>query len=384
MRQVGYESGLDWQAPQAPGRGPDASTSRAHGGPVRNLDAARNLDTTGLPRAAAAIPDRPLSADGFHLPSAAGRGRGRMATRGAGRSAARPHGWHPSRWLAARTLPLLLLTAFAGLSGGLLYNMLTDGGRQSRVEQRFAGLLPDLDSITDALGLGLDQTTLSGQHFTADSDVFDALQLGKARSLLRFDSVAARERIERLPWVESASITRIFPGRVAVDITERAPFALWQSAGRHVLVDRGGRELSAADPRDYAALPRIAGEGAPAEAAQLLALVARYPLVASRLDVAERVDGRRWRLRLKGDVVLELPAEREAPALDQVTQGGNIARLIAAGGRIIDLRSPGRIAVRRPPRSAATVGSAASRQAESSTVDTRDTGAAVAHAAAGR
>lgn len=293
----------------------------------------------------------PLSADGFHLPT------GRLATR---RAAPRTGLWrrltnrHPANRGWRTALPLALITAFAALTGAFAYNVLTDGGLKSRGGP---SLLPDLDTITTALGFGLEQATLTGQRYTSDSDVFDALQLGRAHSLLRFDAVAARERVERLPWVASVSITRVFPGRVDVHITERTPFALWQQGDRHILVDRGGRELSAADPRDYASLPRLTGAGAPGEAAALLDLVGRYPLVASRLVSAERVDGRRWTLHLSGRVALELPADREALALDHVAQGNNIARLVAAGGRIIDLRSPGRIAVRQappPPRGATT------------------------------
>lgn len=308
MQQVGYELEFDWQGREAPGRGSDVSAIGA-------------LATQPAPL---------TTADGFHLPA-------RRASQQPKRLRARSR-----RRVAA--LPLALVTAFAALTGAFAYNLLTDGGRQTRAG---ASPFPDFDRVTDALGLGLEQATLTGQRFTADADVYDALRLGDARSLLRFDGVAARERIERLPWVESASITRIFPGRIDVRIIERTAFALWQTGDRHVLVDRSGRELSPVDPRDHASLPRIAGAGAPAEAASLFALIARYPLIAGRLERADRIDGRRWTLHLAGNVVLVLPADREALALDQVTQGSNIAQLVATGGRIIDLRSQGRIAVRR-------------------------------------
>ena len=40
-------------------------------------------------------------------------------------------------------------------------------------------------------------------------------------------------RIERLPWVERASIERIVPDRLEVRITERAPFAVWRLGDRN-------------------------------------------------------------------------------------------------------------------------------------------------------
>ena len=79
--------------------------------------------------------------------------------------------------------------------------------------------------------------TVSGQRFTADADIFDALDLPNVRSLLSIDSAAARERIERLPWIATATISRIFPGSLEVHVTERKPAALWIRGQREYLID---------------------------------------------------------------------------------------------------------------------------------------------------
>ena len=70
-------------------------------------------------------------------------------------------------------------------------------------------------------------------------------------------------------------------------------------------------------------LPLISGEGAAAEAEGLLALVARYPGIARRLEEAERVAERRWTLKLSRAVTLVLPADREAAVLEEITKGGS-------------------------------------------------------------
>ena len=41
--------------------------------------------------------------------------------------------------------------------------------------------------------------------------------------MLSFDSRAAQDRIERLPWVERASIERVLPDRLEVRVSERSP-----------------------------------------------------------------------------------------------------------------------------------------------------------------
>ncbi|MEI9900121.1 MAG: FtsQ-type POTRA domain-containing protein [Hyphomicrobium sp.] len=112
------------------------------------------------------------------------------------------------------------LTLFMGLSGALAFSLLTDGGKHTRT---VATLLPDMDQVSYWTGLRIEQVALSGQRFTSDSDVFGAIDLPNSGSLLTFDASAARGRIERLPWVKSASISRIYPASLEVRITSAVP-----------------------------------------------------------------------------------------------------------------------------------------------------------------
>ena len=153
------------------------------------------------------------------------------------RSAARaasPFADGPPPDAAARLGRKLGLAAFAALSGALAFSLLTDAGRQTRDAM---SLLPEADQVLFWTGLRLDQVALSGQRFTSDSDIFDALDLANARSLLSFHSTAARRRIEALPWIETASITREIPGALDIRVTERKPTALWLHEGREILID---------------------------------------------------------------------------------------------------------------------------------------------------
>lgn len=181
--------------------------------------------------------------------------------------------------------------------------------------ERRAGLLAQIDRVAERTGLGLQQITLTGHRFTADGEIFDAVDPGQARTLLTFDVKAAQSRIEQLPWVERASIERIVPDRVVVRVAERAPFAVWRLGKRHLLIDRTGRVLQAILAAAMPGLPRVAGEGAAGEAAALFALLAAHPQIARQIELAERVGERRWTLRLAGGTTIHLPADDEAAAL---------------------------------------------------------------------
>jgi cell division protein FtsQ len=198
-----------------------------------------------------------------------------------------------------------------------------------------AAALAQAERVAELAGLGLQQVTLTGQHFAADTDIYAALELDRFRTLLSFDAAAAKDRLEQLPWVESATIEREAPDGINVAIVERVPFAVWHVDNGSWLIDRAGRKLEAVAADAMPELPRVAGAGAGPEAAQLSALLARYPAIAGRVELAERVGERRWRLHMAGGGSVELPAEGEAAALVRLT------RLVESGlgnAKRVDLR----------------------------------------------
>jgi cell division protein FtsQ len=261
----------------------------------------------------------------------------------------------PRRRPASRQATLgrrLALTLFMGLSGALVFSILTDGGRQTRAVATF---LPETDAVLSWMGIRVEQVALSGQRFTSDADVFEAIDIPSTGSLVTFDAAQARERIEKLPWVSTAAISRIFPGALDVRITERQPSALWIDNGREYLVDDSGRVLSALKKGTDVKLPRLSGAGAPAEAQALLDLIVRFPRIAERFVMAERVGERRWTLHLKSGVVVHLGADREAVALAALSAPDELGKLVDTPNTIVDLRTRGRITVRAAPPPAAAI-----------------------------
>jgi cell division protein FtsQ len=241
------------------------------------------------------------------------------------------------------------MALFATLSGALAFSLLTHGGRATR---SVASLLQDAEQALVWAGLGVDQVALSGQRFTPDSDIFEAIDLPNARSLLTFDGAVARARIEELPWIETASIARVFPGSLDIRVTERKPAALWMKGERANLIDAEGRVLSGVKPGTPVNLPRVAGKGAPQQAKALLDLMMRYPSIWQRFELAERVGERRWTLHLKDRVTIQLAADREAVALAALASADKLGALLSGHDLIIDLRTQDRIAVRRDKRTA--------------------------------
>lgn len=225
------------------------------------------------------------------------------------------------------------LLVIAGLSAVLLNN-----GAADRAFDR--------DRIATFFGFGIEQVSLTGHRFTSDSDLFAALDLKSARSLASFDPDAIRRRFEQLPWVSSVEITRVWPGQLAIRVSERRPTAVWERGETAVLIDGTGRVLGPVGRDAPLALPRVAGAGANAVAAPLWTVLDRHPDIKAVVERATRVGERRWTLELTGGGRIHLPSDGEVSALARIAAEPRLKALIGSPGNIVDLRAPGRIAVR--------------------------------------
>jgi cell division protein FtsQ len=202
-----------------------------------------------------------------------------------------------------------------------------------------AAAIGQVEAGLEWANLGLQQITVAGHRYTADTDIYAALDLDNARTLLTFDARAAKARLEQLPWVAKATIERIAPDAVAVTVGERTPFAVWREGERHWLIDRQGRKLQLAPANVLPHLPRVSGDGAGSEVVALTLLLAGHPAVAPKVELAERVAGRRWTLHMVGGLGVDLPAEGAAEALGRLA---HLYELGLGGARRIDLRASNR------------------------------------------
>jgi cell division protein FtsQ len=86
----------------------------------------------------------------------------------------------------------------------------------------------------------LSSVELQGAQHVARSQVEDQFVTDRGRSLLRVPLEERRLAIEQIPWIRSASVTRVFPDRIAVALTERVPVAFVWTADGIALLDGEG------------------------------------------------------------------------------------------------------------------------------------------------
>jgi cell division protein FtsQ len=243
----------------------------------------------------------------------------------------------------------LLVIAVAGFYGGII------AGRTPAGQAFMAQTVDGFVGITAAIGLVVTNIEVEGRETTDAATVMAALAAARGTPILSVSPNRAKEQLEKLPWVRSATIERRLPGTLFVRLVERRPLAVWQHGGIQQLIDREGAVIAVEDLSRFARLPIVVGDDAAPNAASLIDTLASEPELAARVTAAVRVGGRRWNLRIDDVIDVLLPEEGAAAAWSRLAELERANALLKRDVQTVDLRLPDRLVLRinAPPASQA-------------------------------
>jgi cell division protein FtsQ len=220
------------------------------------------------------------------------------------------------------------------------------GAIKSGQANKVVDFLKDMrDAAANAVGFRIATVAIGGERHLARDEILAAAGVTPRASLLFFDVVDARARLLTNPWIAEATVQKLLPDRLAISISERAAFALWQKAGRVGVIADDGTVLEPYVAR-YADLPLVVGVGAETRAKEFLAMLDRRPELRANVRAAVLVAERRWNLRLRNGVDVRLPEFGVEQALDQLAGLEREPKLSNRDITAIDLRLADRITVR--------------------------------------
>jgi len=228
------------------------------------------------------------------------------------------------------------------LGASLIYGAYIGG----RLDQVNRSLRLAAAGVSGLVGLTVETVTLTGRKRASDAELLAALNIERGDSMLKFDTAQARARLEKIGWVSKASVHRLFPNTVLVDIKERQPFAIWQRGGRLSIIDDKGVTLGALRVEDHAYLPLVVGYGAEDEAVKLYRQIGVYPGIKSLIRAAVRVADRRWNLRLLNGITINLPEIGVPEALAQLAKLDADHGLLSRDIELVDFRIVDRVTIR--------------------------------------
>jgi cell division protein FtsQ len=212
------------------------------------------------------------------------------------------------------------------------------------------GQMPDIaQAVTARTGFAVDQVRVVGHRETSEIDVLEKLELSGWTSLIGFDVDAARDRVAQLPWVEVASVRKVYPEMLEVRIEERRAFAIWQHDNALSIVGEKGNIIVPFTGGRHAALPLVVGAGAAEQASAFIGEVARFPRLAARVKGYVLVAGRRWNLKLDNGITVKLPdsgVDAAMASLETMDSEGDLFRRDVAS---IDMRLADRVVLKMSP-----------------------------------
>ncbi len=243
-------------------------------------------------------------------------------------------------WILHRKLMLRAVAAGVVLVGGV-------AAYEGR-DMVSAGAVALYDMAQDKVansGFGISSINITGQTLTSETTILKALAIPPNILTINFDADAALARIEAIPSIQSATIRKIYPGELAVAVTEKVPMARWRIGDKTWLVDDAGSPIIA-DDGSFRTLPLVVGEGAADDATVMIQALKRYPSITEDLAALSRIGDRRWDLIFYSGLRVQLPENGVAQALAQLDGYQAQSQLLDRDVNVIDLRVPGMVSLK--------------------------------------
>ena len=276
-----------------------------------------------------------------HAHTFSDRFTGRFARAGR-RAIARLTEFDPPRGVGSLTAATIILAsvAYGAIAGGHVGNVAAEFQRTC-------------DALANRSGFRIEQVSLSGEKELSRSTILALAGINENSSLLCLDASATRRTLAGNPWIAEAAVSKLYPGRLQIDIKERSPIALWQKDGRMHVIAADGTVLEEFAGMRYTGLPLVVGEGARIKARDFLTMLARYPLIRSEVEASVLVAQRRWNMRLKGGIDIKLPDEDVEEALQTLVTLDRNKKLLSRDILTVDLRQADRVTIRLSDEAAA-------------------------------
>jgi cell division protein FtsQ len=239
----------------------------------------------------------------------------------------------PRRAGVAATVLLLLGSAGFGVVRG------------GHLEELTAALSDTRNALGNSAGFRITTVAINGRRQLSQDEILAIGGVNGRSSLLFLDAAVVRDKLKANPWISDATVLKLYPGQLRIDIVERSAFALWQRDGRLSVIADDGAVLEPYVSRRFLSLPLVVGKGAETRARDFLALLARYPQVNSVTKAVIFVGERRWNLRLKDGLDIRLPENEVGNALAALSTLDKEDRLFSRDIVAVDMRLPDRLTV---------------------------------------
>jgi cell division protein FtsQ len=224
------------------------------------------------------------------------------------------------------------------------------GGQLDQVTAQYGGVG---DWVACTLRLCVRVVTVSGATHMSERKILAIAGVDDKKSLPFFDASQARARLEADPLIKQATVRKLYPDRIVIEIVERTPYAVWQKDGDVHAIAADGAPIDEVSDGRYAELPFVVGDGANGRVREFVALLDAMDELKPRVEAGVLVDQRRWNLRLKSGIDVKLPESDPEAAIAELLTLQRQSRILEKDALALDFRVPGRVFVRLSEEAAA-------------------------------
>ncbi len=163
---------------------------------------------------------------------------------------------------------------------------------------------------------------------------------------LNFNTI--KEIVESSEWVKRASIKKVLPSTLKINVTENNPYAIYFQEGKSFLIDLDGSIITEINLNNYEDdLLFVRGENSPELLEQLIRDISiAFPNLTKTLEEVEFIEKRRWNLKLNNKLLVKLPDENIQQSLKNLKQLFEEQEVMESNIIEIDLRIRGRAALK--------------------------------------
>src|ERR1700694_4853276 len=143
------------------------------------------------------------------------------------------------------------------------------------VEELTPALSDTRNAIANSAGFRITTVAINGRKQLSQDEVLGIGSVNVRSSLLYLSAEVVRDKLKANPWIAEATVLKLYPGQLQIDIVERSAFAQWQQDGRLSVISDDGAVLEPYMSQRFVSLPLVVGKGADTRARGFLALLER-------------------------------------------------------------------------------------------------------------
>ena len=220
------------------------------------------------------------------------------------------------------------------------------GGYAMQTPQIRQVVIPFIYTQSQKLGLTLETIKVAGNNAITTEHILSTIALPQGYPMVAINSNTIREKLQRVGWIKSASISKQLPNTLVVKIVERTPIAIWQNKGGYQLIGSEGHLMGTQGITQYLNLLLLVGDDAPSQMAQLQLILDEIPQIKKTIKTASWISGRRWTLTTESGIEILLPAKHPIASAKYLAKLQRRKNILERDIIRIDLRIQDRVIVK--------------------------------------